>query len=104
LQVVKTVKIPVHYALTKRKLSILDKLTAKTTYGAWVWSNLFDKHRLKGSYSDRARFCEWVKEESKLPAGYGSMLLRHDIMDVEELSQTVCGLEPENAKRERQMA
>lgn len=68
MHVVKTVKIPVHYALTKRKLSILDKLTARTTYGVWLWSNLFDDHDLKGSYGDRAKFYEQVKEESKLPA------------------------------------
>jgi len=68
LQVVKTVRVPVHYALTKRKLSILDKLTTKTTYGVWLWSKLFDQHDLKGSYADRARFYEQVKAESGLPA------------------------------------
>jgi len=68
LQVVKTIKIPVHYALTKRKLSILNKLTAKTTHGVWLWSNLFEKYCLKGSYADRDRFYEWVKSENKLPA------------------------------------
>jgi len=68
LQVVKTVKMPVHYALTKRKLSILDKLTAKTTYGVWLWSNLFDAYNSKGSYSDRAKFYEQVKQKSRLPA------------------------------------
>lgn len=68
MQVVKTVKIPVHYALTKRKHSILDKLTAGITYGVWFWSNLFDEHGLKGSYADRARFYEQVKTESELPA------------------------------------
>jgi len=67
LQVVKTVRVPVHCALTKRKLSILDKLTAKTTYGVRLWSKLFDEHDLKGSYSDRARFYEQVKVESGLP-------------------------------------
>jgi len=67
LQVVKTVKIPVHYALTKRKLLILDELTAKTTYGVWLWSKLFDEHDLKGSYADRAKFYERLKMESGLP-------------------------------------
>ena len=68
LKLVKTAKIPVHYALTKRKLSILNHLTAKTTYGAWLWSKLFDEHDLKGSYADRARFYEQIKTESGLPA------------------------------------
>jgi hypothetical protein len=56
LKAVKTAKIPVHYALTKWKLSILNRLTAKTTYGVWLWSKIFDEHDLKGSYADRARF------------------------------------------------
>jgi transposase len=64
--VVKTVKIPVHYAITKRKLSILDSLTARTTYGVWLWSKLFKEHKLKGSYTDRARFYEQVKRDAKL--------------------------------------
>jgi len=68
LQFVKTVRVPVHYDLTKRKLSILDKLTARTTYGVWLWSKIFDAHDLKGSYADRARFYQQVKMESGLPA------------------------------------
>ena len=64
--VVKTVKVPVHYGITKRKLSILDSLTARTTYGVWLWSKLFKEHRLKGSYADRARFYMQVKKDAKL--------------------------------------
>jgi len=65
---VKTVKIPVHYNATKRKLSILDRLTAKATYGVWLWSRLFNDYDLQGSYADRKRFYERVKRESDLPA------------------------------------
>jgi transposase len=64
--VVKTVKVPVHYGITKRKLSILDSLTARTTYGVWLWSKLFKEHKLKGSYADRARFYMQVKKDAKL--------------------------------------
>jgi len=64
--VVKTVQIPVHYGITKYKLSILDSLTARTTYGVWLWSKLFKEHELKGSYADRARFYEQVKSDAKL--------------------------------------
>jgi len=64
--VVKTVKIPVHYAITKRKLSILDSLTARTAYGVWVWSELFKQHGLKGSYGDRRQFYGQVKRDAKL--------------------------------------
>jgi hypothetical protein len=64
--VVKTVKMPVHYAATKHKLSILDSLTARTTYGVCLWSELFKEYGLKGSYADRARFYEQVKRDAKL--------------------------------------
>lgn len=57
-----------HYALTERKLSILDRLTARLTYGVWLWSNLFEEHSLEGSYADRAKFYEQVKAKSRLPA------------------------------------
>ena len=67
LEVVKTVRVPVHYTLTKRKLHILDRLTARLSYGVWVWSKHFDEHDLKGSYADRARFYEQVKAEARLP-------------------------------------
>ena len=64
--VMKTVKIPVHYDVTKRKLSILDSLTARTTYGVWLWSRLFKEQKLKGSYADRRLFYEQVKRDAKL--------------------------------------
>ncbi len=64
--VVKTIRIPVHYAITKRKLSILDSLTARTTYGVWLWSTLFKEHNLKGSYADRHAFYAQVKLDAKL--------------------------------------
>ena len=64
--VVRTVTVPVHYGITKRKLSILDSLTARTTYAVWTWSELFKKHELKGSYADRRLFHASVKEQVKL--------------------------------------
>ena len=66
--VVKTVRIPVHYGITRHKLSVLDSLTARTTYGAWLWAKLFKEHALKGSYKDRRLFYETVQKESALPA------------------------------------
>ena len=56
-----------HYALTKRKLRILDRLTARLTYGVSVWSRLFDERNLKGTYTDRAGFYERVKAQTRLP-------------------------------------
>jgi hypothetical protein len=35
--------VPVHYALTKRKLLMLDRLTAKHTNCVYVWSKLFNE-------------------------------------------------------------
>jgi hypothetical protein len=64
--VVRTVKVPVHYGITKRKRSILDSLTARTTYGIWLWSKLFKEHKLKGAYADRRLFHAGVKEQVKL--------------------------------------
>jgi len=66
LQVVKTVRVPVHHAITKRKLSILDSLTARTTHAVWLWSKLFKEHELKGSYMDRRLFYGQVKRDAKL--------------------------------------
>jgi putative transposase len=67
LQVTKTVRVPVHHALTEHKLHILDRLTARLTYGVWLWSKLFDERNLKGTYADRRRFYEQVKAETRLP-------------------------------------
>lgn len=64
--VVKTVTVPVHYDITARKLSILDSITARITYGVWAWSERFKRHELKGSYADRRLFHASVKEQAKL--------------------------------------
>ena len=64
--VIKTIRIPVHYSITTHKISILNSLTARTTYGVWTWSELFREHKLKGSYADRRLFHAHVKEQAKL--------------------------------------
>jgi putative transposase len=46
LEVVKTVRVPVHYALTKRKLSILDRLTARHSYCIWLFSKSIEERRM----------------------------------------------------------
>jgi transposase len=68
--VVKTVKIPVHYGITRHKLSVLNSLTARTTCVIWLWSKLFKEHALRGSYRDRRLFYATVQEESVLPAAF----------------------------------
>jgi hypothetical protein len=47
MQIVKTVKIPVHYATTKRKLDILNKLTARLTYGVHLWSQIIEANDIR---------------------------------------------------------
>jgi hypothetical protein len=59
--------VPVHYDLTERKLHILDRLTARLTYGVWVWSRLFNEDTLRATYADEAEFYEQVKAETCLP-------------------------------------
>lgn len=46
MEVTKTVRVPVHYALTKRKLGMLDRLTARLTYCVWLFSQLIDERRI----------------------------------------------------------
>lgn len=46
MEVTKTVRVPVHYALTKRKLHILDRLMARLTYCIWLFSQLIDDRNI----------------------------------------------------------
>jgi len=38
--------VPVHHALTKRKLSVLDRLTGRLSYCVWLFSGLIDERHL----------------------------------------------------------
>lgn len=40
----KTVKVPIHYATTKNKLHVLDRLTARLTYAVKLWSEVIERH------------------------------------------------------------
>ena len=68
MQVVKTVPIPVHYALTKRKLRILDSLTARLSYGICLWSQLIKRNQLRGTCAERDRSAKEFQEQTELPA------------------------------------
>jgi len=46
LELTKTVRVPVHYALTKRKLGMLDRLMARFTYCVWLFSQLIDERKI----------------------------------------------------------
>jgi putative transposase len=71
MQVVKTVKIPLHYSTTKRKLRILNKLTARLTYGVARWSRLIEECDVQDRNRLRSHALEaQVKERTGLSAGF----------------------------------
>jgi putative transposase len=71
MQVVKTVKIPVHYATTKRKLDILNRLTARLTYGVYLWSRIIEVKDIRTRNGLReSEFERQVGEQTALSAGF----------------------------------
>ncbi len=71
MQVVKTVKIPVHHATTKRKLDILNRLTARLTYGVGLWSRIIETNDIRTRSGLRRReFEQEVREQTGLSAGF----------------------------------
>lgn len=58
MQVVKTVKIPVHYATTKEKLDRLNRLTARLTYCIHLMSELIWRYNIKSRKALRAKVKE----------------------------------------------
>jgi len=71
MRVVKTVKIPVHYATTKRKLDILNKLTARLTYGVWLWSQIIRANDIRTrSGLRKAELERQVREQTGLSAAF----------------------------------
>ncbi len=71
MQVVKTVKIPVHYATTKHKLDILNRLTARLTYGVRLWSQIIEANNIRTRSGLRKReFEREVQKQTGLSAGF----------------------------------
>jgi len=68
---VRTLKLPVHYLTTKRKLSILDKLTARHTYAVRLFCEEIKKTGMKVSSRKQIRqhSC-YVQEKTGLSAGF----------------------------------
>lgn len=52
--------MPLDYALTKRKLSIIDRLTARHTYCIWLFSRLIDRRNM-----DVGGYGEFTKEDMR---------------------------------------
>ncbi|HID60248.1 MAG TPA: hypothetical protein EYP46_00110 [Hadesarchaea archaeon] len=71
MQVVKTAKIPVYYATTKRKLDILNRLTARLTYGVHFWSQIIEANDIRSrSGLRKSEFERQVRERTGLSAGF----------------------------------
>ncbi len=71
MQVVKTVKIPIHYATTKRKLDILNRLTARLTHGVYLWSRIIEANGIRTRSGLRKReFEQEVRGRTGLNAAF----------------------------------
>jgi putative transposase len=71
MHVVKTIKIPVHYATTKRKLGMLNRLTARLTYGVHLWSQIIESNNIRTRSGLRKRkFEQEVRKQTGLSAGF----------------------------------
>jgi putative transposase len=71
MQVVKTVKIPVRYATTKRKLDIVNRLTARLAYGVHLWSQIIEANDIHTRSELRNRkFEREVREQTGISAGF----------------------------------
>lgn len=70
MEVAKTVRVPVHYATTKHKLSILDHLTARISNCVLLFSNLIEERQMNaegyGEFTrgDMARIAKLTKLSS----------------------------------------
>lgn len=67
----KTVKVPVHYATTESKLRVLDRLTARLTYGVKLWSEVIERHGIRTRRElQRLEHQHFVQELTGLSAGF----------------------------------
>ena len=69
MQFKKTVKIPVHYNLTKSKLSKLDKLTAKLSYGIQLFLEIIKKEEVY-TRTQLVPFEKEIAQKTKLSSGF----------------------------------
>ena len=67
----KTVKVPIHYATTKNKLRVLDRLTARLTYAVKLWSEVFERYEIKTRRElQRLEYQHFVRDQTGLSAGF----------------------------------
>jgi len=71
LEYVRTVSVPVHYLTTRKKLSYLDRLTARLTYAVRLFcERISNKGRIPKSRGDIRKHSPWVREKTGLSAGF----------------------------------
>ena len=67
----RTVKVPIHYATTKNKLHVLDRLTARLTYAVKLWSEVFERHGIRTRRElQQLEVQHFVRDQTGLSAGF----------------------------------
>ncbi len=71
MKIQKTVKVPIHFETTKKKMSYLDNLTARLTYAVHL---LCDKINEEGFIPDNTydvrRYSDFLEEKTSLSTGF----------------------------------
>lgn len=67
----RTVKVPIHYATTKNKLHVLDRLTARLTYAVKLWSEIIERHGIRTRRKlQQLEYQHSVRDQTGLSAGF----------------------------------
>ena len=67
----KTAKVPIHYATTKNKLYVLDRLTARLTYAVKLWSKVIERHGIRTRRElQQLKYQHFVRDHTGLSAGF----------------------------------
>jgi len=67
----RTLKVPVHYLTTRKKVSYLDNLTARLTYAVRLFcERISEEGRIPESRGDIRKYSPWVQEKTDLSAGF----------------------------------
>ncbi|MFP4609287.1 MAG: hypothetical protein ACLFNY_06895, partial [Candidatus Aenigmatarchaeota archaeon] len=71
MKVRKTVKVPIHFRTTKKKMSYLDNLTARLTYAAHLLCEKINEEGFIPSNTyDVRRYSEYLEKETGLSTGF----------------------------------
>jgi putative transposase len=71
VEYVRTLKVPVHYLTTRKKVSYIDNLTARLTYAVRLFcERISEEGRIPESRKDIREYSPWVQEKTGLSAGF----------------------------------